>query len=86
MTTDLGKGTTELGHQIAKLMATLTRAGKGRTTAQAVPQIAPDKEAMGEDRQTGVLLAVSAPIMARLVLDRLPWTAAHPLAAGQELQ
>ena len=27
MTTDPGEGTTELGHQIAKLMAALTRAG-----------------------------------------------------------
>ena len=34
VTTDSGKGTTELGQQIAKLMATLTMAGQGRAGQQ----------------------------------------------------
>ena len=33
MTTDAVEGTTELGHQTAKLMATLTRAGQGNSPA-----------------------------------------------------
>ena len=40
VTTDSGKGTTELGQKIAKLMAALTRAGQGRAATWPVPQIA----------------------------------------------
>ena len=43
-------------------MATLTRAGQGRVTAQPSTPNSP-REAVGGDRQTGVLLATSAPIM-----------------------
>ena len=34
-------------------------------------QIAPDREAVGEDRQTGTLLDALTPIMVKLVWDRL---------------
>ena len=61
VTTDSGEGTTELG-----LMAALARAGQSSSPASA-----PEREAVGGDRQIGVLLATPAPIMARLVLDRL---------------
>ena len=47
-------------------------------------QIAPDREAMGGDGWTGALLATPAPIMAKLLWDRLPWSAAHLLAMAQE--
>ena len=77
MTTDSGEGTTELGQQIAKLMATMTRTG------QAVSLIALERQAVGGDGQTGVLLNAIAPIMPRPVLDRLPLTAAHLQAVGQ---
>ena len=84
MSTDPGESTTELGHQIAKLMATLTMAWLGNSPASF--QIAPDREAVGGDRQTGLLLAAPAPIMARLVLDRLTQATAHLPAVGQETQ
>ena len=75
MTTEPVEGTMELGNQIAKLMITLTR--QVRATAQPAPKIAPDREAMGGDRQTGALLATPAPIMAKLVWDKLAQSAAH---------
>ena len=74
--------TTELGQQIAKLMATLTRAELGSSSASALNS---PREAVGGDGQTGVLLAAPAPITAGPVLDRLPWTAAHLQAMGQWL-
>ena len=84
MTTDPVEGTMELGQQITKFMAILTRAGQGNNTASV--QIAPDRQAMGGDGQTGALLATPAPIMARLVWDRLPQPAAHLPAVPQGLQ
>ena len=42
-----------------------------------MPQVAPDREAMGGDRWTGALLVTPAPIMAKLVWDRLPQSAVH---------
>ena len=80
--TDSGEGTTELGKQIAKLMAALTKAWHGCTPASALSS---PREAMEGDMQTGVLLATSVPTMARHVLDRLPQTTAHLLAMGQGL-
>ena len=68
VTTDSGEGTTELGEEIAKLMATLTRAGQ--IAAQPVPQIAPRREAMGGDGQTCILLATQAPITAQTGLGQ----------------
>ena len=65
-------------------MASLTR--EDRATAQPVPQIAQDREAMGGDIWIGALLAAPAPIMAELVWDRLPQSAAHLLAVAQGLQ
>ena len=81
--TDSGEGTMDLGQQIAKLMAALTKVGQGSSPASA-PR-SPRREAMEGDMQTGVLSAAPAPTMAGLVLDRLPWTTAHLLAAGQGL-
>ena len=49
MTTDPVEGITELGDQIAKLMATLTR--EDRATAQPVPQISPERPWEGMDGQ-----------------------------------
>ena len=48
VTTESVEGTTELGNQIAKLMAGLTTAGQGNSPGSV--QIAPDREAM--DRNT----------------------------------
>ena len=75
MTTEPVESPTELGNQIAKLMAVLI--GQERATAPPAPQIVPDREAMGEERWTGALLATPAPIMAKLVWDRLPQSAVH---------
>ena len=83
MATDPREGATELGQQIAKLMAALTKAGQGSNPASA-PSSA-GREAMEGNMQTGVLPAAPAPTMARLVLDRLLQTAADLLAAGQGL-
>ena len=69
VSTEPVKGATELRNQIAKLMDAPTRAGQA--TALAVLQIAPDREAVGEDRWTGTLLDAPTPIMAKLVWDRL---------------
>ena len=68
MTSDCGEGATELGHQIAKLMATLTRAGQGNSLA-STPK-SPDRDAMGRDGWTEVLLVTPAPITVGLVWDR----------------
>ena len=45
--------------------------------ASAVPQIAPDTEAMGEDGWTGTPLVTPAPTMVKLVWDRLPQPTAY---------
>ena len=66
------EGTTELGQQIAKLMATLIRAGQGSNSASGLHS--PREREKEEDGQTGVLLATPAPITARLILDRLQHT------------
>ena len=78
--TDSGEGTTELGQQIAKLMAVLTKVGQASSPDSA--QAAPGREAMVGDAQTRVLLASPAPIMPRSDLDRLSQTTAHLLAIG----
>ena len=46
-------------------------------------QIAPDIEAMGEDGWTGTLLVTPTPIMADLVLYRLPQPTAYLLVTEQ---
>ena len=61
MTTDPVEDTMELEHQIAKLMATLTRMGQGSNTASAPNS--PTQRGWG-DRWTGAFLAAPAPIMA----------------------
>ena len=69
MITEPVEGTMELRTQIARLMATLTRAGQGNS-----PTSAPNKprEVMGKDRWTGTLLVTPAPTMVKLAWDRLP--------------
>ena len=64
------EGKTELGNQIAWLMAALTRGKQGNSPSSA-PKT-PDIEAMGEDGQTGTFLVTPTPIMVELVLHRLP--------------
>ena len=64
-------------------MADLTKTGQDSNPASAPSN--PRRGAMEGDMQTGVLLVVPAPTMARLVLDRLPWIAAHLLTMGQGL-
>ena len=70
MATDSGEGTTELGQQIAKLMAALTKVGQGSSPSSAPST--PTREAMVEDVQTGVLPTAPAPILTRPVLNRAP--------------
>ena len=59
MTTEPVEGTTELGNQIAKL----PWPEQDRATAPPVSQIAPDREAIGEDRWTRTSLDAPAPTM-----------------------
>ena len=75
MTTDPIESTMELGHQIVKLMATLTRAGQGNIPT-STPN-SPRQRGHGRESQTGALLATPAPRMAKLVWDRPPQSAAH---------
>ena len=84
MTTNPWEGTMELGHQIAKLMAVLTRAGQGNSPAST--HNSPRQRAMGGDQWTETVLAAPAPIMAELVLDRLSWAMVGLLATAQGLQ
>ena len=70
VTTDTIEGTREVGHHIAKLIIALTRAGQGNSLTST------PKRAMEGDRWTGALLAAQIPIMAKLVWDRLPQSAA----------
>ena len=67
MPTDPIEGTTELGNQVTKLMATLTRAGQENSPFST----------QNSPRQRVLLLATPAPIMAKLVWDRQPWSAEH---------
>ena len=81
MTTDPVVVTTELGDQIAKLMATLTRAGQGNSPT-STPN-SPRHRSNGWDAYTGALLAAPTSKMAELVWDRLPWSTAHLPAMAQ---
>ena len=78
-----GKGTTEIGHEIAKLMAVLTKAGQGSNPAN-VPSSSRDRGHVRghEDRGTH---GCSSSNNSQAGLGRLPWTAAHLLAMGQGL-
>ena len=66
----------ELGDQIARLMAALTRAEQ--VVAQLVLPIALGTGVMGEDKQAGTLLPVQAPTMVGLA-----WAKPLPSAAPQ---
>ena len=81
VTTKPVKGTTELGNQIAKLMAALTRAGQGNSPSSA-PNSPRQRGCRREqtDRKTP---GHANSIMAELVWDRLLLPAAPLLAMAQ---
>ena len=90
VTTKPVEGTTELGNQIARLLAALTRAEQGNSPGSAPNS--PDTKAMGEGGQTGTLLVLPTPIMAKLVLDKmlqptayLPITEQGPQVKAREM-
>ena len=74
----------ELGNQIAKLMAALTRAGQGNSLSSAPNS--PRQRGCGEDRQTGTLLVAPVPIMARLAWDRPPQPTVYLSVVAQRPQ
>ena len=63
-TTEVPSSSKELGDQIARLMAAVTRAEQGSCPASA--PIAQGTGVMGEDEQTGMLLSTQAPTMVGL--------------------
>ena len=81
MITNPKEGTMDLGHQIAKLMATLTRASQGNSPANA-PNSPSQRLWESTDRQEHYW-PTQAPIMAKLAWDRLPWSAVHMLLMAQ---
>ena len=62
--TEVPSSSKELGDQIARLMAALTRAEQGSCPASAPNS--PRHGVMGEDGQTGTLLSAQAPTMVGL--------------------
>ena len=83
VTTDSGEGTTELGQQIDKLMAALTKAGQGSNPASAPGS--PRKRGCGRgcaDRSTP---SCPSSHNSQDSLGRPPQTTAHLLAVGQGL-
>ena len=58
-TTEVPSGSKELGDQIARLMAALTRAEQ--STTLPVPPAAQGTGVVGEDGQTGTLLSAQTP-------------------------
>ena len=79
--TDSGEGNTESGHQIAKLIAALTKVGQGSSPASAQSNRR-EKGCMEGDELTGVLLAIPAPTTAGPVLDRLTPDHSTPTGHG----
>ena len=75
-TTEAVDGSKELGNQIARLMATLTRAEQGNCPASAPNS--PRHRVMGEGREIGILLPTPA-----LTMDGLAWIRLSLLAAPQ---
>ena len=67
----------ELGDQIARLMATLTRAEQGNCPASAPNS--PRHRGHGRGRWIGILLPAPAPTMGRLAWVKLPLLTAPPL-------
>ena len=84
MTTEPVEGASELGNQIFRLMAALTKAGQGNSPS-SVPN-SPRHGGHGMGRQMGLLVVAPIPIIARLVQDRLPQPAVYLLVAEQEPQ
>ena len=72
----------ELGQQIAKLMAALTKAGKGNSPS-SVPS-GPSEWGHGRDAMVAAPPATQIPIMLGVVLDRPPQPAAYPLGRGHQ--
>ena len=79
--TDPREGMAELGQQISKLMATLTKAEQGNNPTSA--PAASLREAMGGDTMVAVPPVAQIPIMAGVALDRLPQPTAYLLDVGQ---
>ena len=81
MTTGPVEGTKELGHQIDKLMAILTRAGQDNSPA-STPKT-PRQRGHGRGQMDRKTPGCPAPIMVQLVWDRLPQSTVHLLAMAQ---
>ena len=81
VTTDLGKGMAELGQQIAKLMATLTKVGQGSNPSSA--PTSPQERGCGRGAIVVTPPVTQAPIMVGASLDRPPHPTAYPLGVGQ---
>ena len=75
--TEVVDNSKELGNQIARLMAVLTRAEQGSHPASAPNS--PRHRVMDEGRWIGILLPAPAPTMDRLAWVRLPLLTAPPL-------
>ena len=80
--TDPGEGMAELGQQIAKLMATMTKAGQG-SNPSLVCQVVLGREAVGGATMVAILTITQTPSMVEVALDRPPKPAVYPLGVGQ---
>ena len=80
-TTEVPSSSKELGDQIARLMATLTRAEQG--SHLPVPPVAQGTGVVGEDRQTGPLLSAQTPTMVGLAWAKPLLPTALQLPIGQ---
>ena len=77
-------GASELGNQIARLMAILTKAGQGNSPS-STPN-SPRHRGHGRGRTNRTTSSCPIPIMAKLVWDRLPQPTVYLLAVGQGQQ
>ena len=77
------EGASELGTQIARLMAALTRAGKGNSPG-STPN-SPRHRDHGGGGQKELLPVIPIPIMAKLVWDRPPQPTVYLLVMEQGL-
>ena len=81
VTTEPVEGATELGNQIARLMAALTRTGQGNSPSRNPNS--PRHRGHGRGRTDRSTLVTPIPIMAKLVWDRPPQPTAYLLAVEQ---
>ena len=79
--TEVPSGLKELGDQIVRLMAALTRAEQSRALTLPVPPAAQGTGVMGEDGQTGTFLSAQTPTMVGLAWAKPP-LAAPPLSTN----